>query len=60
MLSQVTALPRGSRLRLTVAATSTAQSAQDLLYLLSVPRSARLTVGPAKLTLPVLAKPISG
>jgi len=60
MLSQVTALPRGSRLRLTVAATSTAQSAQDLLYLLSVPRSARLTVGPAKLSLPVLAKPISG
>jgi predicted acyl esterase len=60
MLSQVTALPRGSRLRLTVAATSTAQSPQDLLYLLSVPRSARLTIGPAKLSLPVLSKPISG
>jgi predicted acyl esterase len=60
MLSQVTALPRGSRLRLTVAATSTAQSPQDLLYLLAVPRSARLTVGPAKLSLPVLSSPISG
>jgi len=60
MLSQVTALPRGSRLRLTVAATSTAQSPGDLLYLLSVPRTARLTVGPAKVSLPVLSKPISG
>jgi len=60
MLSQVTSLPRGARLRLTVAATSTAQSPADLLYLLSVPRAARLTVGPAKLSLPVLFRPISG
>jgi hypothetical protein len=60
MLSQVTALPRGSRLRLTVAATSTAQSPGNLLYLLSVPRSSRLIVGPAKLSLPVLSRPISG
>ena len=60
MLSQVTSLPRGARLRLTVAATSTAQSPADLLYLLSVPRGARLTVGPAKLSLPVLFRPISG
>jgi predicted acyl esterase len=60
MLSQVTGLPRGSRLRLTVAATSTAQSPANLLYLLSVPRTARLTVGPAKLSLPVLSRPISG
>ena len=60
MLSQVTALPRGSRLRLTLAATSTAQNPGNLLYLLSVPRGARLAVGPAKLSLPVLKKPISG
>jgi predicted acyl esterase len=60
MLSQLTSLPRGARLRLTVAATSTAQSPADLLYLLSVPRAARLTVGPAKLSLPVLFRPISG
>jgi hypothetical protein len=60
MLSQVTSLPRGARLRLTVAATSTAQSPANLLYLLSVPRGARLTVGPARLALPVLSKPISG
>jgi predicted acyl esterase len=59
MLSQVTSLPRGARLRLTLAATSTAQSPADLLYLLSVPRAARLTAGPAKLSLPVLSKPIS-
>ena len=29
------------------------------LYLSGVPRSARLVVGPARLTLPLLAKPIS-
>jgi predicted acyl esterase len=59
MLSQVTALPRGARLRLTVAATSTAQSPGNLLYLLSVPRTARLGVGSARLRLPVLSRPIS-
>jgi predicted acyl esterase len=59
MVSQMTGLPRGSRLRLTVAATSTAQSSGNLLYILSVPRASRLVVGPAKLTVPLLSKPIS-
>jgi predicted acyl esterase len=59
MISQATAVPRGSRLRLTIAATSTAQSAGNLLYLTGVPRSAQLEVGPARLALPVLARPIS-
>jgi len=59
LISQATAVPRGSRLRLTIAATSTAQDPGNLLYLSGVPRSAQLDVGPASLTLPVLAKPVS-
>jgi len=59
MISQATAVPRGSRLRLTIAATSTAQSPGNLLYLSGVPRSAQLEVGAARLALPILVKPIS-
>jgi pimeloyl-ACP methyl ester carboxylesterase len=59
LISQVTAIPSRSRLRLTIAATSTAQSPGNLLYLTGVPDSARLTVSGARLTLPVLAKPVS-
>ncbi len=59
MISQVTAIPPGSRLRVTVAGTSTAQSPGNLLYLSGVPRSARLEVGPVSLTVPLLRKPVS-
>ena len=59
LISQLTNVPPRSRLRLTVAGTSTAQSSGNLLYLSGVPRSARLIVGRARLTLPTLAKPIS-
>jgi hypothetical protein len=59
LISQLTNIPPRSRLRLTVAATSTAQSPGNLLYLSGVPRSARLAVGPARLTVPVLARPLS-
>jgi predicted acyl esterase len=59
LISQLTRIPKGSRLRLTVAATSTAQSPGNLLYLSGIPRSARLVVGPARMTVPLLAKPIS-
>jgi fermentation-respiration switch protein FrsA (DUF1100 family) len=59
LISQLTNIPPRSRLRLTIAATSTAQSPGNLLYLSGVPRSARLVVGPARLTVPVLARPIS-
>jgi predicted acyl esterase len=59
LISQLTAIPRGSRLRLTIAATSTAQSSGNLLYLTGVPRSSRLVVGPARLSVPLMAKPIS-
>jgi predicted acyl esterase len=59
LISQVTNIPPRSRLRVTVAGTSTAQSPGNLLYLSGVPRTARLVVGRARLTLPVLARPIS-
>jgi ABC-2 type transport system ATP-binding protein len=59
LVSQVTNIPPGSRLRLTVAAASTAQSPSNLLYLTNVPASARLAVGKASVTLPLLARPVS-
>ena len=59
LISQLTAIPKRSRLRLTIAATSTAQSSGNLLYLTGVPRSVRLVVGPAGLSVPLMAKPIS-
>lgn len=59
LISQMTMAPKGSRLRLTLAGTSTAQSPGNLLYLSSIPRSARLDVGRATMTLPVLARPVS-
>jgi hypothetical protein len=60
LLSQVTKIPPRSRLRLTIAATSTAQSPSNLLYLTSnVPSSARLTVGRAVVTVPILRRAVS-
>ena len=53
-------LPAGSKVRLTLAATSTAESASNLVYFSSVPDGSKLTVGKIKLTVPVLLKPISG
>jgi predicted acyl esterase len=59
LLSQATTIPRGSRLRLTIAGASTAQHPGNLLYPLSVPTTARAFIGEATLVLPVLKKPIS-
>ncbi|TMK76922.1 MAG: alpha/beta fold hydrolase [Actinobacteria bacterium] len=59
LISQATNVPPRARLRLTIAATSTAQNQGNLLYLTGVPRSAHLDVGSASLALPVLSKPIS-
>jgi predicted acyl esterase len=59
LLSQATTIPRGSRLRLTVAGTSTAQSPANLLYPVSVPSTAKVRIGEAKVVLPVLKRPIS-
>ena len=59
LLGTVTAIPSGSRLRLTLAATSLAQHPANLLYLAGVPVAARLTVTRAALALPVLRRPVS-
>src|SRR5262245_34813387 len=59
LISQLTSIPKGSRLRLTIAATSTAQNAANLVYFTGIPSSKRLVVGPARLSVPTLAKPIS-
>jgi hypothetical protein len=61
MISDATFIPRGSKLTLTLASNSLAQSPGNLLYLdLPMPGSARLRVGQVRLTLPVLPSAISG
>jgi pimeloyl-ACP methyl ester carboxylesterase len=60
LLSDATLIPRGSRLALTLAGSSTAQSAGNLLYLGTVPASAKITIGCASVGIPVLRGPISG
>jgi predicted acyl esterase len=60
LINTATLIKRGSRLTLTIASSSTAQNAGNLLYLnLPMPRSARVTVGAVKLTLPILKTPVS-
>jgi predicted acyl esterase len=59
LISDGNLIPAGARLRVTVAATSTAQSPANLLYLLGLQRGARLTVGASTLTLPVLRTRVS-
>ena len=45
---------------LTLASSSLAQNPGNLLYLnLPMPRTARVTIGPAQLTLPILRKTVS-
>ena len=57
--SEATKIPRGSRLRLTIAGASTAQRADNLLYPLTIPSDARVSLGEIKVMLPVLRRPIS-
>jgi ABC-2 type transport system ATP-binding protein len=60
LLDDATLIPSGSRLRLTLASSSTAQNINNALYLdVGMNPSARLTVGRALLRLPVLQKPVS-
>jgi hypothetical protein len=59
LMSQATTIPRGSRLRLTLAGTSTAQNPANLLYLMSPESKARLTLSEPKVVLPVLRRPVS-
>ena len=60
LISDANLIPRGSKLRLYLGATSTVQNVANLLYLKFVPEGSRLTVGKVTLTLPVLPKTISG
>jgi hypothetical protein len=60
LISDATLIRSGSRLRLTLSWTSTAQSSANLLYLTGVPDGSSLTVKRAFLTLPVLKRPVSG
>jgi len=58
--SQATFVPKGSRLTLTLGASSTAQSPSNLVYLdLPMPAGARLEVGTATVELPTLARPVT-
>jgi predicted acyl esterase len=59
LLSQATTIPRGSRLRLTIAAASTAQASDNLLYPVSVPSAAQVSLGETRVIVPVLKRPIS-
>ena len=59
LLDQVVTIPAGSRLRLTLAATSTAQNPANALYLLGVRDGSRVHLGRISVTLPVLRKTIS-
>ena len=59
LISQVTTIPAGSRLELTLAGTSTAQNPGNLLYLVPVPQRARVTLGNLELRVPVLRRPVS-
>jgi predicted acyl esterase len=57
--NEVTSIPAGARLRVTLGARSTVQSIGNLVYLHPVPDGSVATVGRVVLTLPVLRKPVS-
>jgi len=59
LLDQVVTIPAGSRLRLTLAATSTAQNPANALYLLGVRDGSRVRLARISVTLPVLKQAIS-
>jgi dienelactone hydrolase len=57
--NEVTSIPAGSRLRVTLGARSTVQSVANLVYLIPVPEGSVANVGRVTLTLPVLRKRIT-
>lgn len=60
LIDQATYIPKGSRLQLTLASSSTAQSPGNLLYLdLPMPSTARARVGTAVLKVPGLRNPVT-
>jgi predicted acyl esterase len=60
LISDTALIQKGSKLRLTLSWTSTAQNAANLLYLTGVPDGSSLTVKSAYVTLPTLKVPVSG
>jgi hypothetical protein len=60
LIDQATFVPKGSRLTLTLASSSLAQNPGNLLYLdLPLPATARATIGPTSMRLPLLATAVS-
>jgi hypothetical protein len=59
LISDANLLKKGTRLTLTLGATSTVQNIGNLLYLKPVPDTARLKVGSVSLSVPTLPKAIS-
>jgi predicted acyl esterase len=57
--NEVTSIPAGSRLRVTLGARSTVQNINNLVYLLPVPDGAVANVSRITLSLPTLPKPVS-
>jgi predicted acyl esterase len=57
--NEVTSIPAGSRLKVTLGARSTVQSISNLVYLLPVAEGAVANVSRITLSLPVLPKPVS-
>jgi predicted acyl esterase len=57
--NEVTSIPRGSRLRVTLGARSTVQSIANLVYLIPVADGSKATVRGGTLMLPILRKPVS-
>jgi len=60
LVSDTALIAKGSKLRLTLSWTTTAQSSGNLLYLTGVPEGSSLTIKRAQVTLPVLRQPVSG
>jgi predicted acyl esterase len=57
--NEVTSIPAGSRLKVTLGATSTVQDVRNLVYLIPVPQGAVARVSRITLTLPTLPKPVT-
>lgn len=57
--NEVTSIPAGSRLRVTLGARSTVQNVGNLVYLIPVPEGSIAHIGKVTLTLPVLPKSVS-
>ncbi len=59
LISTAVAIPRNARLTMTLAGASTAQDPANLLYVVTVPATSRLTVGNVTVRLPLLKTRVS-